>query len=244
MRNPFPISSKKFGDRLDAIMKYNNMDCLDLAVKIKGLSSKPKSTTKEYEECKTIAKTIRNHLQLDALKDIPTSKSLATTYLIEYCQIFNCSADYFLGFIDYPTYQETDIGKTLGLTDKSINALIKLYELEKVTNHGYIDTLNLILSYGGYLWHFLFALKLYIDNGYNTVMVDKIIPGTNSIEHVPRELPEYDNNGNEKFWIGKKKDNGEYNCIALSTDIVEAHAMQLIQKTLKKWQEQYKKECD
>lgn len=239
MRNPFPVTSKRFGDRLDVIMKYHNMNSLDLAVKIIGYTSKPKSNTKEYEECKTKAKTIKNHLQLDALGDISTSQSLATTYLVEYCRVFNCSADYFLGYIDYPTYQETDIGKTLGLTDLAIHNLNNLYEADKITNNGYVDTLNFIISDGGYFWQFLRALKLYIDNGYDTVMEYHQKESSNSLVLEPRKLPEVNNEGKETIWIGKKADD-KYKSICLDTDIVEAYAMQLIQKTINIWQKHYK----
>lgn len=148
MRKVFPILSKKFGDRLNALMKYNNLTPLDLAIRLCGYQSKPKSNTNEYLECSYRAKTIRNHLKLGELAEISTSKSLSTIYLADYCNYFKCSADYFFGYIDYPTYEETDIGETTGLSKISIETLksLNLKNGSTQSGHNEISTLNVLLS--------------------------------------------------------------------------------------------------
>lgn len=136
MRKPFPIHSKKFGDRLKALMDYNNLNSLDLAVKLCGFTDKPKSNTEEYETCKSKRRTIDNHLKLKALKDLKTSESLSTLYLIEYCNFFNCEADYLLGYIDFPTKQTRDIYDLTGLNEEAVHALnmIKLEDRNEQEN--------------------------------------------------------------------------------------------------------------
>ena len=148
MRNIFPVESKEFGIRLKTLMECNNLSTLVLASKLCGFESKPKSNTKEYDECLCKAKTIRNHLKLGDLTKTNTSKSLAVTYLAEYCNFFKCSADYFLGYIDYPTKEYTDIGDVTGLSKTAIETLKFLNQNNgsTVTGHNEISTLNTLLS--------------------------------------------------------------------------------------------------
>ena len=180
-------------------------------------------------------------LNASALRKIETDKRKVTEYELKgYREVFNTTSDYLLGFIDTPSQEKNEqmISEITGLSSRSIYHLKCL----KYLNNTDIDILNFILS-DGYFFEFIRGIKLYLENNYNIVMTDKIIPGTNSIEHVPREIPEYDKDGKEIFWLGKKTDNG-YGCIPLTTDIVEAHAMLIIQDVLKKWQDKYKKESD
>ena len=148
MRKPFPISSKNFGDRLNALMKYNNLTPLDLAVKLCGYQSKPKSNTNEYLICSNRAKTIKNHLVLGELSTMSSSNSISAIYLADYCNYFNCSADYFFGYIDYPTQEESDIGNVTGLSKSSIDTLklLKHNNGTTITGHNEIATLNTLLS--------------------------------------------------------------------------------------------------
>ena len=132
MRNTFPIQSISFGERLKALMQLNNInDSLELAYKLLGYKEKPKSNTDEYIYCRKKARTIDNHLSLGNLNEQNSSVSLKTCFLVEYCMFFNCSADYLLGYINYPTHKQTDIGKETGLSPESINELVKLPKTEQ-----------------------------------------------------------------------------------------------------------------
>jgi len=154
LRISFPITSKRFGDRLSALMELNNINSsLDLAVKLLGYSEKPKSNTQEYSNCKSKEKTIKNHLKLDELSGQNSSRSLASCFLSEYCIFFNCSADYFLGYIDYPTHDYQEIGQK---TDLSITAIkmLEIWKQQKSKNSFFtaqlsqsIDALNYLLEY-------------------------------------------------------------------------------------------------
>lgn len=123
MRKIFPVHSKRFGDRLKALMDYNNLKSLDLSARLCGYETKPKSNTSEYEECRKKKRSIDNHLKLGDLSDLSSSESLSTLYLIEYCNYFNCEADYLLGYIDFPTKQTQNIYELTGLNQKAVDAL-------------------------------------------------------------------------------------------------------------------------
>lgn len=131
MRNLFPIKSKNFGERLNALMKCNGLGSLDLAVKLLGYPQKPKSNTAEYQECRAKEKTIKNHLKLGALDNQNSSESLSSLYLIEYCNFFHCEADFLLGYIDFPTKKNQSIYETTGLNDTAINTLSSWFEYQK-----------------------------------------------------------------------------------------------------------------
>ena len=189
-----------------------------------------------HEKGFTISQSVISKLETN--KNTPPT----TSYEIikAYSKVFNTTADYLLGLRDTKPIDENIamVNRITGLNENAINTLKNFLFLD----NGYIDTLNFILSHG-YFFEFIRGLKLYIENNYNTVMIDKIVPGTKSVEYVPREVPEINKDGKEIFWLGKKTNNG-YSCIPLSTDIVEAHAMLIIQDALKKFQEKYKKERD
>ena len=169
MRKPFPIISKNFGDRLHALMKYNNITTLDLAAKLCGYQNKPKSNTKEYHECCNRARTIKNHLKLGPLATISSSKSLATIYLADYCNFFKCSADYFFGYIDYPTKEETDIGKVTGLSKTAIETLkfLNLNNGTTLAGHNEVSTLNALLSESLCTLELLAGIEDFLNVRYN-----------------------------------------------------------------------------
>lgn len=131
MRKLFPIKSKKFGDRLKALMIYNELNSLDLAAKLLGYSEKPKSNAPEYEECRVKDRTIKNHLKLDALDNQNSSESLSTIYLIEYCNFFHCEADFLLGYIDFPTRKTQSVNEITGLSFTTIEEISELTPSEK-----------------------------------------------------------------------------------------------------------------
>lgn len=61
---------------------------------------------------------VRKHAKLDFINN-----NISSNYLNAYCRFFNCSADYFLGYIDSFTHESTDISKITGLNEKSIRYL-------------------------------------------------------------------------------------------------------------------------
>ncbi|KAI4447536.1 hypothetical protein C823_002055 [Eubacterium plexicaudatum ASF492] len=70
---------------------------------------------KKDVEC--VLKEIENDLQA------PDCSNAKGKYIKAYCLLFNCSADYLLGFIDLPTHEKTDFGKLTGLLDNCIDTL-------------------------------------------------------------------------------------------------------------------------
>ncbi len=63
------------------------------------------------------AKTINNHRN---------GLSVGTDWIKYYCEFFNCSADYLVGIIEYPTHEITDIVSEIGLDTESISRLQKM----------------------------------------------------------------------------------------------------------------------
>ena len=111
-------------------MDYHGLSgSLDLAVKLLGYPQKPKSNTKEYQDCRTKEKTIKNHLKLGTLDNQSSSESLSSLYLIEYCNYFHCEADFLLGYIDFPTRKTQSVYEVTGLNEKTIHAL-EMIQLE------------------------------------------------------------------------------------------------------------------
>ena len=70
--------------------------------------------------------------------------------LIACCRLFGCSADYLLGFIELPTYADTDIYKETGLEKDAINTLSILKEFNKDYDQYRkpveLETLNFIMK--------------------------------------------------------------------------------------------------
>ncbi len=64
-------------------------------------------------------------------KDLAALDCRNSEYLYAYCICFGCSADYLLGFIELPTYADTDIYKKTGLEKDAINTLSVLKEFNK-----------------------------------------------------------------------------------------------------------------
>lgn len=100
---------------------------------------------------------LRSQLSKDVKLSVPYP-DISTSTLRMYCEFLNCSADYLLGFIDYPTHSITDINKATGLTSDAIKNLITI----KTDN--YSDLFNYLLSEEGgfYLVGLLRNFSLYI----------------------------------------------------------------------------------
>ena len=178
MRKLFPTISKDFGVRLKALMYFNNITTsTELAVKLCGYEQKPKTGTSEYEICRTKERTIKNHLKLGNLTNLNSSESLTTIYIAEYCHYFHCSADYLLGYIDYPTHSYTDIGEETGLSVSAINSI-------KQINNSWdpieSEVFDFILKDSNVFSDFLKWISIYIDNTYTTPITRN--PQTGSFE--------------------------------------------------------------
>lgn len=69
------------------------------------------------------AKSINNHLHYP--------DSMSQKYIKAYCIIFDCSADYLLGFIDLPTHENQSVYEITGLDNSTIDELSNLPISEK-----------------------------------------------------------------------------------------------------------------
>lgn len=86
--------------------------------------------------------------RIDIHRSTDSAESIEGKWLKAYCDYFKCSADYLFGYIDMPTYQETDIEKETGLSKDAINSLQslkKLHELFPDIRNDKIDIINLLL---------------------------------------------------------------------------------------------------
>lgn len=239
MRKVFPTISKDFGVRLKALMYFNNITTsMELAVKLCGYEQKPKTGTSEYEICRTKERTIKNHLKLGNLTNLNSSESLTTIYIAEYCHYFHCSADYLLGYIDYPTHSYTDIGEETGLSVSAINSI-------KQINNSWdpieSEVFDFILKDSNVFSDFLKWISIYIENTYTTPITRN--PQTGSFEQCG-----YSVDGKNAISFGQEiidnKGNPGYKQIGIGVDILESHAMLKIQEILMNWKNEKKKDGD
>lgn len=239
MRKLFPTKSKKFGDRLNVLMSRENLSGLDLAAKLLGYSEKPKSNTEEYEECRKKERTIKNHLKLNALDNLNSSESLSTIYLIEYCNFFHCSADYLLGFIDFPTKENQNIHDITGLNDISIEMLKFLSTNNGVTQSGHneMEVLNIFLSDMDFVLKFLGGLQDFINARYKIPIYHtgkhEVINGCFQPQCVVPDN-EYDTIGNiPLLTLAKTKENPQDNySIPLTDTFFESIALKTIEESI------------
>lgn len=91
----------------------------------------------------SVKKSLQNHIDKMSAEDI------SVQWLSIYCNYFNCSADYFMGYIEKPTYNLTDINKITGLSVEAITALEVLksdVENSDIFYNIELETLNFILK--------------------------------------------------------------------------------------------------
>lgn len=243
MRKPFPIKSKKFGERLNALMKCNGLGSLDLAVKLLGHPQKPKSNTPEYQECRAKEKTIKNHLKLGALDNQNSSESLSSLYLIEYCNFFHCEADFLLGYIDFPTKKNQSVYEITGLSENAIEAL------KIIKRSNYINTLNFIMRDYALLGAFLSNVELYLNNKFDTPVHFDDRLGIFVESKDVSDSPILISNSEKYMSIGKKLDyevagQTAFETISVPVSILESHALHCIQQLLDNWKKEYKKGND
>ncbi|MDE7177058.1 MAG: hypothetical protein K2O59_04520 [Lachnospiraceae bacterium] len=265
MRKLFPTKSKKFGDRLNALMTRENLSSLDLAAKLLGYSKKPKSNTEEYGECRKKERTIKNHLNLNSLDNLNSSESLSTIYLIEYCNFFHCSADYLLGFIDFPTQENQSIYDITGLNNTAINTLSSWFEYERNMKKDYqeqiyfpIETLNTLLSDDNMEWLLRgiqdllksnYKIPAYHNGEYETVNINKKYSNCLTPKYI---VPDSDHDvikGHGEFsdlylltLVQDKEKTWDHTQIVLDDDFFEAVAMKTIEKYLREIRNNYLEE--
>lgn len=239
MRKLFPTYSKDFGTRLKTLMDFNHITTsMDLATKLCGYEKKPKTGTSEYEMCRTKERTIKNHLKLGNLTDLNSSESLTTIYISEYCNFFHCSADYLLGYIDYPTHSDTDIGKETGL---SLSAIASVKKINNSWDSIESEVFDFILKDSNMFLDFLKWISIYIDNPYTIPIT--VNPKTGAYEQCG-----YTVNGENGISLGQEildnKGNPGYKQIGVGVDILESHAMLKIQELLINWKNEKNKDGD
>ena len=265
MRKLFPTKSKKFGDRLNALMTRENLSSLDLAAKLLGYSEKPKSNVKEYEECRKKERTIKNHLKLNALDNLNSSESLSTIYLIEYCNFFHCSADYLLGFIDFPTNKNQSVYEITGLSDIATNTLSSWYEYQKNMKRDYqeqiyfpIEILNILLSDSNTEWLLRgiqdllksnYKIPAYHNGEWEVANINEKYSKCSTPKYI---VPDSDYDvikGHDGFrdlylltLVQDKTKTWDNTQIALDDDFFEAVAMKTIEKYLRKIRDNYLEE--
>ena len=73
----------------------------------------------KYDQTKNTADKLRKDLYKDSCDDI------SGTWLNIYCRFFNCSCDFLMGYIKYPSHENTSIARVTGLSDTTINILAR-----------------------------------------------------------------------------------------------------------------------
>lgn len=99
-------------------------------------------------------------------------EGVSSDWMKRYCDYFKCSADYLLGYIEYPTHTTTDIHKETGLSESAIK-----YLQEKSRSKRYTDILNILLRPGNFdnaLYHISEYIEAaYLYNGLRKIKDDK-----------------------------------------------------------------------
>lgn len=167
----------------------------------------------------SIVRRLQEHLKT------ASAENVSGLWLSIYCGYFGCSCDYLMGYIEKPTYQDTDIYQKTGLEEYSIRTLKKVKnnwdKKEK-------NTLNYIMKNSDLFLDFLEWLSIYIDNDYTVPLAyDKEkgeIPCNNVLGNVVLGKEIKDNKGNDG-----------YKTIGIGVDILESHAMLKMQEIIGKW---------
>ena len=85
----------------------------------------------------------------EVAKDLRAPDCRNSKYLYAYCLCFGCSADYLLGFIDFPTKAKTDFYEMTGLWDNCIDTLSECNKHKSFDNSfaDYNQNIILLLNY-------------------------------------------------------------------------------------------------
>lgn len=129
------FQNRTSGERIRHLMDNKNVKNAPNLVKemVKaGILEKKKY---EGDFMRYTADTINKHL---ADKQLPDRK-----WIDLYCDFFDCSADYLMGYIDEPTPETTDICGQTGLSETSVNKLIR----KKKRNRMYSRILSWLIEH-------------------------------------------------------------------------------------------------
>ena len=169
-----------FGQRLASLIVYSKMrNSTELAEKI--FKNRKNSTDyadylyieKGSDDYKSTVDNIRKLIDKHMQKDI----NVGIIQLNEYCMAFSCSADYFLGYIDFPTKSDTDICSVIGL-DLEIKKGLEIVNQQLIYEHHYhyIEMINFLLSHEEtqkileYMYSFFFGNYTHTKN--DTTLID------------------------------------------------------------------------
>lgn len=123
---PYYENYTNFGQRLASLIIYSKMrNSTELAEQI--FENRKKSTDYSYyldmekgkEDYKSAVDSIRKVVDKHIKQDV----NVGIIQLNEYCLAFSCSADYFLGYIDFPTHKTQNVYETTGLNEKALHEL-------------------------------------------------------------------------------------------------------------------------
>lgn len=140
-----------FGNRLRNLMNIytptlKNEAALSKAMHERGIlkyeetnrEGKPKT---KYECIRHKERRIHDHLGFSDCANV------SVAWIKCYCDFFNCSADYLLGYIDLPTHQNTDVQKVTGLSDAAIKQLNILSNSNAIELRNNVSTLSYLIEY-------------------------------------------------------------------------------------------------
>ena len=127
----FPIShNATFGERLTALRQDKGIKSVQaLAEAIFEKFEKYEKSNSEdinYGTVESIRKRIASHLNANCNPKME--------FIKEYCDFFECDADYLLGYIDFPTRKAQDVYKITGLNEKAVDALKMIQTQDKNEN--------------------------------------------------------------------------------------------------------------
>lgn len=74
------------------------------------------------------ARVLQEHLKT------ALAENVSGLWLSRYCSYFGCSCDYLMGYIEKPTYQDTDIYKETGLDENSVRTLEEIQKTDEIDN--------------------------------------------------------------------------------------------------------------
>lgn len=139
-----------FGKRLAALIVYKKMrNNTELAEKIFEYR-KSSDEYSDYLQMKKDSNPYKNAISsirrvID--KHIQKQVNVGMEQLKEYCDVFPCSPDYLLGYIDFPTKSDSDVCSLLGLNLEVKQQLEHLNQQLIYEHHShYIEMINFFLS--------------------------------------------------------------------------------------------------
>lgn len=154
MRNKIP--NYHFGKCLKYLYSINEIDTgkrgwadsvasslFDTGILVYHSANDVKNIDARTKQKYSVKKSLQNHLAKNSAEEI------SVQWLSVYCNYFDCSADYLMGYIEKPTYALTDINEKTGLSVEAITAL-ELLKSDTENIHLFhnieLETLDFILK--------------------------------------------------------------------------------------------------